>query len=220
MAAALLSCAVPLLSCKKQDSSSTAAAQAVAEPAVPLAQPSSGAESPPQAPLSLQQKQPAAPRPSAPVQAAASLAGHDRFLTLKPFIHVGAHDFSIGLLDTSTLPKEARKILEGLRSSLLNRELQASLFTPLAAQLALTAFGPALADSPQATDIRFGAPSSHAGGYFLSFRMFAPELSAIGELAIFTQPDGTWLLDHLELDTDALTNGYSPEDNWSPPLDF
>lgn len=167
-------------------------------------------------PLARQAASEKAPKPPA-VQAAPSLAGHDRFLALGEGRPIPAADFLIGPL-ASSVADERMAPMELLRGGIAKRELDPKAFTGASWRISSLVFGPAYSRAKPVQELRVGRPKASEGSLALAFRLLGDELSATGQAILHSDAGGYWLIEHFELDTDALSSPRQALEGWEPPL--
>jgi hypothetical protein len=220
--AAFLLLALTCGACARRDTASRAqpAADTVSGPAVSLtggaagstaAEPSGGTRPPAQ-----QAAGTGAPKPAL-AQAASSLAGHDRFLVLGDGPRVPAADFLLGAL-SSTDEDERLAPFALLRSGIGKLELDPKAFSRNSWLVTSLVFSEAYSGAKSIEELRLGMPRMVEGGLALRFRLYGEQLSALGDAILHRTADGGWLIEHFELDREALSVPRRRFERWEPPL--
>ncbi len=151
-----------------------------------------------------------------------NLAGVDRRLVERPFDALAAGDFELGELYGSGASAPANAALSvallELERSLLEGEPPYGSMGAEASALARARFGDAFPLS--FARVRFARPVvGPALVASVPFRAFADDSGAraiIGLAILAADDDGTWVIEHLELDPEALEDGASRSEPWDP----
>lgn len=152
----------------------------------------------------------------------ASLAGSDRRLVERPFDAAPAGDFELGELygPGSGEPADAARdeaMLE-LERGLLSGEPPYGSMGPEAAALARARFGDAF--PLRFARVRFATPVVGPGPVAsVRFRAFADDSGSraiVGLAIIAPGDDGEWIIEHLELDPDAIEGASPRSEPWDP----
>ena len=161
---------------------------------------------------------PKAPTPKPPpVQAARTLAGHDRFLVSRPLGSVKPADFSLGLLLDKTEDPSITALLEGLSRSLVDKKLEDAKFSSQGRMLAEILYKSELALAPKITRLRFSEPETMPGSTrSLALRLFSELGSAEGLVILGSDEKGEWQIEHLDLELDGLEKTKTSDELWDP----
>jgi hypothetical protein len=167
-------------------------------------------------PLALQDAVANAPKPAL-AQAASSLAGHDRFLVLGDGPRIPAADFLVGAL--ASADEDVRLApFALLRAGLGKLELDPKAFGRNSWRVTSLVFGEAYSKAKAIEELRLGMPRMVEGGIALRFRLYGDQLSALGDAILHSDEGGAWLIEHFELDREALSRPRRRFERWEPPL--
>lgn len=157
----------------------------------------------------------AAPKPAETPRSSPGLAGHDRFIVLRPYRTAAAADYELGLLARAGLdPRLAafETLAEGLKAGRLHERA----FSPFGAALAAAAQGEAIS-AMGGGGLRFAQPAERNGGLFVSFRLLGEGRSYAGRAALYPDAQGAWLVEYVEFEGPKARGEAGAR---RPPLDF
>lgn len=157
---------------------------------------------------------------------ATSLGGHDRRLLLKPFKAIASYDFEAGPVVDESLEPELIQTIRTLETSLSKGTIPLEAFDPRTRKLASIMYDDEALDGVfRARCAQVTRQSSEIAS--VGLRVFARrqdddasgsigDRSALG-LAIMTRnKDGAWLIEHFELDYEALHTAVPRSTPWDP----
>jgi len=157
---------------------------------------------------------------------ATSLGGHDRRLVQRPLDPVAAADFELGALASlgnivsgGDGDPALREALEALSSALAGGSLPLDRFTETAAGIARVRYGDGALHGAYAA--RLSAPAlGRDGTASARLRLFAERSgvrsSALGLVILAADETGAWIVEHFELDTEALAGPVTRPEPWDP----
>jgi len=151
------------------------------------------------------------------VQPSRSLAGHDRFLVSQPFGRVRPADFELGLLLNRDIDPSITPLLNGLAQALSDKRLEAAAFSSQGLMLASLLYSPDLDSAPAIIKVRYSELRHMPGKtYTVALRLFSEPGFADGLAILGTNEDGTWLIEHLDLELEGLDKPGTRTEIWDP----
>jgi len=132
---------------------------------------------------------------------------------------IPASDFLIGALSASEADERLAPFTL-LRAGMAEQSLDPKAFSPGIGRIAALVFGEAYSKAKAVEELRLGLPRAADGGLALRFRFLGAEVSALGEAILQSDAGGNWLIEHFELDRDALSLPRQRVEDWEPPLAF
>ena len=163
-------------------------------------------------------------QPAAPARtpaAASSLTGHDRHLASRPFGTHQAYDFRIGALVGPGDDSGVRSALGALAAMLRDRKLAAPPLSADGLTVAKLLYEKDLSVAPTVRDVRVARPVLQAGGTMSAeLRVLAGDGAGLGVAILAKTADGTWVVEHLDLDAKALALPRKDDGDWDPYTDL
>ncbi|MBN2875206.1 MAG: hypothetical protein JXM71_08925 [Spirochaetales bacterium] len=155
-----------------------------------------------------------------------SLAGHDRFLIHRPFDAVPAADFEIGTLSSLPANQQLSTTLSKIREGFMKGSLPYDIFSPDMAAISRLLYDEPAGPPLVVRDVRFGESQAVPGGAMsVPLRLLASvgdaqeaavPRAATGLILLSPGDKGAWVVEHLELDIEALLREYADWGSWDP----
>jgi len=157
--------------------------------------------------------------PAIKAPAASNLAGIDRHLTYRPFDTIDAGDFVLGALVERSNDRSLDAVLDATAAALVMGTLPYDRLDDDTATVARALYEQPLKTAGPILSVRFARRQPvPGGGVAIGFRILAetPLHSSQGLLLADQGTGGAWMIEHLELDLEALRADRVRDHPWDP----